>query len=93
MTDIVDDMGRTNVQRIADGLSPVDANGISYELHHIGQNSDSPLAILTRSEHRSSDNYKILHKLTESDVEHAEAWTKQVKDFWKAYIGERGYHV
>lgn len=93
LTDIVDDMGRTNVQRIADGLSPVDANGISYELHHIGQNSDSPLAILTRSEHRSSDNYKILHKLTESDVEHAEAWTKQVKDFWKAYIGERGYHV
>ena len=39
--------GRTNAQRVIDGLAPLDQLGKPYELHHIGQMSDSPLAILT----------------------------------------------
>lgn len=80
-----DEMGRTNLERMREGLAALDpATGESYELHHIGQQADSTLAILTREEHRLGGNSKIWHKLTESDV-HAEgdSWDAQRKAFWE----------
>ena len=87
----VDEMGRTNAQRILEGLSPLDENGIAYELHHIGQQADSPLAILTKAEHMQGGNNSILHIIGEdSVVDHGADWQKTVKAFWKAYLKSRG---
>lgn len=86
---ITDQYGKTltNAQRILDGNSPVDPlTGIPYELHHIGQEPTSPLAILTKAEHMQGGHNKILHFRIESEVEHAGAWATQVDDFWMAYL-------
>lgn len=84
--DLVDDLGRTNAQRVAAGLAPVDSTGMSYELHHIGMRADSPLAILTNAEHHSKANYSILHWAEEGkDITDA-AWSAQKKEFWNAIL-------
>ena len=57
-----DSMGRTNRERTELGLAPLDKDGIPLELHHIGQKMDSPLAELTRNEHREKPgNFEVLH--------------------------------
>ena len=58
--------GMTNRQLIADGLNPVDHNGIKYQLHHVGQKTDSPLALLTQEQHQQ--NTSILHVQKVSEV-------------------------
>ena len=83
----VDDAGRTNAQRVSQGLAPQDPTGKSYELHHIGQQSDSPLAILTFDDHKT--NYSIYHKNTGSSagsVDHGSEWAKQKREFWNALL-------
>ncbi len=77
--------GMTNKQRVINKIAPVDNNGNPYELHHIGQKNDSPIAILTKEQHHS--NHGILHKnLTNSEVDHGYEW-EQAKDmFWKGYM-------
>lgn len=81
----VDDMGRTNLERMREGLAALDpATGEAYELHHVGQQVDSTLAILSQEEHRLGDSYKILHELTESEVHAAgNNWDAQRKAFWE----------
>lgn len=82
-----DEANRTNAQRVAAGLNPIDSTGNPYELHHIGQKQNSPLAILTSEQHRS--NYSILHRNTGStigEVNHGTAWQQQKRDFWKAFL-------
>ncbi len=84
----VDDLGRTNLERMAKGLAPLDPNGVPYELHHITRKIDSPLAILTEPQHRSKDTYKILHDLAKDVVTDNPSsdprWPKIKKEFWKA---------
>lgn len=90
---ITDSYGKTmtNTERILAGNSPVDpSTGIPYELHHIGQEPSSPLAILTKAEHMQGGNNKILHFRQESDVEHLSAWAKQVDAFWTDYLKSYG---
>lgn len=87
----VDEIGRTNAQRIAEKLAPLDPDGIPYELHHIGQHTDSTLAILTREEHRIGENYTIWHDTVESGTGvHAiltdAQWASQKQAFWDAYL-------
>lgn len=80
-----DEMGHTNLERMKEGLAALDpATGEAYELHHIGQQVESTLAILTQEEHRLGGNSKIWHKLTKSDV-HADGnnWDAQRKAFWE----------
>jgi hypothetical protein len=60
-----DEFGRTNRERMAQGLSPIARNGERVELHHIGQKPDSPLAELTKTEHRGKGNDVILHDKTQ----------------------------
>ena len=83
----LDEIGRTNLQRMLEGLAPLDKNGISYELHHIGQKVDSPLAILTKTSHIQGGNYSILH-FSEGGGVHAELgslWKQEREEFWKAF--------
>ena len=78
----VDEMGRTNLQRMMEGLAPLDPDGVAYELHHIGQKADSTLAILTKAEHRLGDNNKIWHVFGEASKIDRAAFDKQRIEFW-----------
>ena len=89
---IQDQYGRnmTNAERIRQGFSPVDSTGVPYELHHIGQLDNAPLAILTKAEHMQGGNNKILHWRTDSDVNHGSQWSKIVSNFWTNYLSTYG---
>ena len=78
----VDAKGMTNLQRMKKGKAPYDETGHKYQLHHIGQKKDSPLAILSWDEH--VNNSKILHT-AKKGIDHGNKWKKQRKAFWKAY--------
>ena len=80
--------GRTNAQRVIDGLSPLDPSGKPYELHHIGQKSDSPLAILTYSQHKN--NNAVLHVNTGGTASNIDRnlFAKQRGDFWISKLEE-----
>ncbi len=86
----LDSDGLTNAQRVIKGLSPLGPDGYAYELHHIGQLPDSPLAILTKTEHMMGGNNKILHFRDISEVSHDPAWQKLVKEFWKELAKAQG---
>ncbi len=84
----VDEHGLTNLERIEKGLSPLDPNNIPYEIHHVGQDVDSTLAILTQEEHRLGDMYSVWHKVVESGTgvhSNDPTWDAKRKAFWKAY--------
>lgn len=85
--DFVDEMGRTNLERMQHGLAALDPiTGESYQLHHIGQQADSTLAILTRAEHMQGGNNTIWHELGEATQVHGagKTWDSQRQAFWKA---------
>lgn len=84
--EFVDDMGRTNLQRMQDGLAALAPDGSSYQLHHIGQKADSTLAILTQAEHLQEGNFSIWHILGSPSQVHGagSSWNAQREAFWKA---------
>lgn len=85
-----DSMGRANRERIEQGLSPINKDGKVIELHHIGQNSDSPLAELTQQEHRGKGNDTILHdKTKESEIDRGK-FTTERNDYWTARVKAEG---
>lgn len=73
-----DEFGRTNLQRIDKGLSPISKNGQTIELHHMSQKSDAPLAELTPAEHK-----KMPHSIRESEIDRNK-WPAEKKNYWKA---------
>ena len=83
-----DSFGRTNKERMEQGLAPLTPEGRPYELHHIGQHQDSPLAELTMQEHRGKGNDTVLHNKTkESEIdreefcyERAEHWQNRAEE-------------
>ena len=88
--DLIDEKGRTNLERMEKGLAPIDENGKPYNLHHIGQNADSPLAELKDGVHKKND--AILHdksKPTEVHGSNSEVnWDKERSEHWKARAEE-----
>ena len=79
----VDAKGRTNLERMKEGLAPQDSNGVSYELHHVGQKKDGTLAILSRTEH---DNPAIHGFLKRTEAHAADTnWDAERQAFWRAY--------
>lgn len=85
--DLKDDMGRTNLERMEQGLAPLDENGEPYNLHHIGQDSNSPLAELKNKTHKENDS--VLHdsSMKESKIDRAE-FAKERAEHWKARAEE-----
>lgn len=78
-----DSMRRTNLDRAKAGLSPISKDGNTIELHHIGQENDSPLAELTKNEHRGKENYSILHNPEKvSEINRIE-FEKERIAYWK----------
>ncbi len=82
----------TNLDRMLLGDAPIDpVSGKAYQLHHVGQSVDSPLAILTITEHISGGNNAILHDPNIADglgvhslLKDSE-WAAQKRAFWKAF--------
>ena len=82
-----------NADLIGEGWPPRDSNGDPYELHHIGQQQDSPFAELTWQEHMGDGNNAILHPNRESaidrqqfDAEKSHYWQDRFKAFTKAEL-------
>lgn len=88
LDDYVDASGFTNRMRIEEGLSPIDPKtGTVYDLHHLSQEKDGILVILSQYDHRQGENYKLWHDLGESDVHKNNAvWVKQKRSFWNSYL-------
>ncbi|MHB0756257.1 HNH/ENDO VII family nuclease [Polaribacter sp. M15] len=73
----------TNLERMKAGYAPIDENGNPYQLHHIGQQNDSPLAELTNEQHQYNGNYNILHtKVGPSEIDRKE-FNEQRAKHWK----------
>lgn len=77
--------GKTNQERMEDGLAPLDKNGKPIELHHIGQHADSPLAELTFEEHHCNGNDSILHDKTKETEVHGAGnnWNSEREVHWE----------
>ena len=68
-----DEFGLTNIDRMERGRAPIDNNGQTIELHHIGQKSNNGLAELNAKEHRGNGNDMVLHdKTQESQIDRTE---------------------
>lgn len=84
----VDDVtGKTNLQLMKEGKAPIDPmTKEPFELHHIGQQVDSPLAVLNWEQHRGKGSFKTLHeflnKVGSENPSCVPGWDKQRADFW-----------
>jgi RHS repeat-associated protein len=79
---LVDARGRSNLQRMREGLAPIGPDGKSIHLHHTIQTSDSPLAEMTATFHQQ--NSRIIHinsKATPSDIDRP-AFDVFRRDYW-----------
>ena len=80
-------MTEENIALMKAGKAPLDANGVPFELHHIGQTNDSTLAILTQDQHRGKGTFKILHDwFGESRIDRKLFDNVTKPEFWKAYV-------
>lgn len=82
-----------NADLIGEGWPPRDKNGDPYELHHIGQQQESPFAELTWQEHMEDGNNAILHPQRESvidrqqfDGEKSQYWQARFKNFSRSEL-------
>jgi len=78
-----DTKDRTNLERMQKGLAPLDEDRRPYNLHHIGQKSDSPLAELKDGVHKEND--AILHdKTIPTEVHGGDInWDRERANHWK----------
>ena len=76
--------GYNNADLIGEGFPPRDMNGNPYELHHIGQHQDSPLAELTYAEHMGDGNNTILHQAGKESEIDRQMFDREKLEYWKA---------
>lgn len=81
---VVDEFGRNNFTRMSQGLNPIDGSGKVFQWHHIGQNNDATLALLTAEEHKNGalHGFKVI---SEIDREAFNTYKKEVLN--KALLG------
>lgn len=86
---------KTNRQLIQEGLTPYayDAVDGKIEIHHIGQNYESPFAELTINEHKMYGNSSVLHEFDieswRQDKKKASAFNMEKKAYWnKRLLGQ-----
>ncbi|MDE5758696.1 MAG: HNH/ENDO VII family nuclease, partial [Allobaculum sp.] len=71
----------TNKDFAGDGYPPRSADGKPIELHHIGQNPNSPLAELTYEQHHKNGNFKKLHTFDDSKIDRGDFKSERVQ-YW-----------
>lgn len=79
----VDKEGRTNIERMQQGLTPIGTDGKSVNIHHIDQTNNGPVMEITDTEHKQ--NYSSLHEntgQTPSKID-GKAFNKWRKQYWK----------
>ena len=82
-----DALGRTNIERMKQGLAPIGVDGKSVELHHLKQEDDGIIVEVLSSEHKSY--YKELHRYkSQSEIDREDFnrwkmryWRKRAEDF------------
>lgn len=72
--------GKTNMDLIKEGKAPYGPDGEWINLHHIGQKTDSPLAELTNTEHKTYDS--ILHDKTKSSEIERPVFRTEKQAYW-----------
>lgn len=83
----VDSDGRTNVDRLKDGLAPI-KDGKTLEAHHIGQKDVGNYAMLTKAEHTQNGFDKMLHDSSRTGVDHGRAFDQDKKFIYKSIYNE-----
>lgn len=73
----------SNKDLAEEGYPPRDKTGRPYELHHVGQNPNSPLAELTYEQHHCDGNFKKLHTFEDSSIDRQQ-FNKERKEYWMA---------
>jgi len=84
---VKDALGRSNVERMKQGLAPIGKDGKPVELHHLKQKDNGIIIELTSREHNI--NSKILHRYKrESEIDRnvfnrfkKQYWQERAKDF------------
>ena len=81
-TALVDARGRSNLERMQQGLAPIGPDGQSINLHHTIQSADSPLAEMTATFHQ--ENSAVIHinpNTTPSGIDRG-AFDAFRRDYW-----------
>lgn len=86
----IDHWGQTNLERMEQGLAPLDPDGNYYELHHVQQEDQGMLAELTQTEHRGEGNDGILHDRHGPSEIDRKAFEEVRADHWRARAAELG---
>jgi hypothetical protein len=73
-----DPEGRTNDQRMKEGLAPLDREGRELQLHHANQSKEGPLIEVTREEHQLVRNPKRPSEIEREDFDNFR------KNYWQA---------
>lgn len=79
----VDKQGRTNIQRMEQGLAPIGKDGKSVNIHHIDQTDAGTVMEITATNHQK--NYALLHTNTGQNPSkiNRKAFNKWRRDYWK----------
>ena len=85
--DYISDLGGmkvTNLFRMQNGYAPIDpVTGKAYQLHHVAQNPEGTLAVLTEAEHQG--NSAILNIFGKDSEIDRNAFASIRKKFWESY--------
>lgn len=80
---------KTNREIIKEGGSPVvpDNDEYTFHLHHIGQQSNSPFAIIPEYDHNGKEYSSVFHPLPSNEKDlHNKDFEIQKRAFWKTYL-------
>ena len=76
-----DALGRTNIDRMKQGLAPIGKDGKPIELHHLKQQNNGKIVELLNTEHKKHS--KILHRYTDKSEINRNEFNKWKKQYWK----------
>lgn len=78
---IKDALGKTNIERMKQGLAPIGKDGKAVELHHLKQKDNGLIIELTNKEHNV--NSKVLHGYKKESEIDRNAFNKFKKQHWQ----------
>ncbi len=76
-----DALGRTNIERMKQGLAPIGYDGKPVELHHLKQEEDGIIVEMLSSEHKKF--YKELHRYKQNSEINRMEFNKWRVNYWK----------
>lgn len=84
--------GESNRERILAGKAPVVPDPLKddaeFHVHHVGQHSSSPFAIIPAYDHNGSGFSAFFHQGTPNKELHGPEFEAEKKNFWRNYLEE-----